>query len=328
MARSAGVSVKTVSRVVNAEPYVSERVREAVERVIADLGYRPNAAARALASGRSLVIAMLSPRIASSYFRRFNAEVLGACQERGYRLVIEQLELDAGTYLPQVDKLIGEMSFDGLLLAPGVSDSNEIHELLKKAKVRSVAISPRQGSSADLIVCADERQGERDLADAFWSFGHRRFAIATPPAFWRFTRGLAFAQRLVELGADRGSINEFPFDWRVPGLEGGRRMAIDILAADERPTALFAISDELAAGAIGLCLSRGVNVPADISIAGFDDDEIAQATWPTLTTIRQPLGTMIGRALELLVGKERGAPGAEFVCPVELVTRDSIAASP
>jgi LacI family transcriptional regulator len=327
VARQAGVSIKTVSRVVNGEPHVSQRVRETVEHAIAELNYRPNAAARALASGRSLIIGMLSPALGGTYYRRLNSEVLGACRERGYHLLIEQLNLDARASITQVNRFTSGMHLDGVLLAPGVSDSTEILDVIRSANIRAVAISPR-ATTADLIVTADEAQGERELADAFWALGHRRFAIAQPPAFWRLTRGEAFARRLMELGAGKHGITYFPFDWRIPALEGGRRMAIDILASNPRPTAVFAASDELAAGAIGLCLTHGVNVPAEISIAGFDDDEIAQATWPALTTIRQPLGEMIGRAMDLLVGNERAIGKLTINCPVQLVMRGSVAANP
>lgn len=323
VARRCGVSGKTVSRVVNGEPNVSARVREAVERAIAELDYRPNIAARSLASTKSFVIGVLSPRLESAYYRRHHAQILGACRERGYHMVIEQLELDE-TYMAQVRKFVTEMRFDGLLLAPGVSDAADVIEFLKTTGIRSVAISPRAGSDAELIVGADEQQGEIELADKLWSLGHRRYAIAKPPAFWRFTRGEAFAHRLIELGSDPEAIVELPFDWNVPGLEGGRRMAIDMLDQVNRPTALFAISDELAAGAIGLCLTRGLNIPDDISIAGFDDDELAKAVWPALTTIRLPLETIIDNAMALLVGNERTTIAANVISPVSLIMRNSI----
>ncbi|WP_324698731.1 LacI family DNA-binding transcriptional regulator [Novosphingobium sp. RL4] len=325
VAQRCGVTAKTVSRVVNREPHVSARVREAVEQAIAELGYRPNTAARSLASTRSFIIGMLSPRMKSAYLNRLHGEVLSACGQRGYHLIVEQLDLTAELYMPQLQAFLSQMSLDGLVLAPGLGDVPELNTLIAEAGVRSVAISPRT-TAHPLIVDADEEQGERDLADHLWSLGHRSFAIAQPPAFWRFTRGVAFAQRLIKLGAEPGQIMQFPFDWTVPGLEGGRRMAIDILGTGQRPTALFAASDELAAGAIGLFLTRGVNVPGGISVAGFDDDDIAQACWPALTTVRQPLEAMVENAMDLLIGDGRAQPMANIRCSVEIVSRASTAA--
>lgn len=322
VARRCGVTAKTVSRVVNREPHVSARVREAVEQAIAESGYRPHAAARSLASTRSYVIGVLSPRIKSAYVNRLFGEVLSACGQRGYHLVVEQLDLTAEIYMPQLRTFLSQMSLDGLVLTPGLGDVPELNTLIAEAGIRSVAISPRT-TAHPLIVNADEEQGERDLADHLWSLGHRSFAIAQPPACWRFARGKAFTQRLLEWGAEPTRIMQFPFDWTVPGLEGGRRMAIDILAAAHRPTALFAASDELAAGAIGLFLTRGLNVPGEISVAGFDDDDIAKACWPALTTIRQPLDSMIENAMDLLVGNQRAQPMAHIRCPVTVISRAS-----
>lgn len=322
VARRCGVSGKTVSRVINGEPYVSEKVRASVELAIAELDYRPNVAARSLASAKSFVIGVLSPRLESAYYRRLHAQILNACRERGYHMLIEQLELDH-TYMDQVRRFVSEMRFDGLLLAPGVADSDEVMGFLKEGSVRGVAISPRSGSVAELIVCADEEQGEEDLADELWSLGHRRFAIATPPAHWRFCRGEAFVRRLLALGAEPRAMVSYPFDSTVPGLEGGRRMASDILGQQDRPTALFAASDELAAGAVGHFLTQGLTIPGDISVVGFDDDEIAHAVWPALTTVRMPLEAMIENAMTLLVGSERNATTARLVSPISLIVRGS-----
>lgn len=327
VARQCGVTAKTVSRVVNGEPHVSARVREAVEQAIAELGYRPNAAARSLASTKSYLIGMLSPRMKSAYLNRLHGEVLSASGQRGYHLIVEQLDLAAELYIPQLRTFLSQMSLDGLVLAPGLGDVPELNTLIAEAGVRSVAISPRT-TTHPLIVNADEEQGERDLADHLWSLGHRFFAIAQPPAFWRFTRGEAFARRLRELSVEPGQIMLFPIDWTVPGLEGGRRMAIDILAARQRPTAMFAASDEIAAGAIGLFLTRGVDVPGKISVAGFDDDDIAQACWPALTTIRQPLDAMVENAMTLLIGDRKGNVEANIRCSVEIVSRASTGPAP
>jgi LacI family transcriptional regulator len=302
-------------------------VREVVNRAIAELGYRPNIAARSLASAKSFVVGALSPRADSAYFRWYHAELLSACRERGYHLVIEQIATD-GSHMDQIRRFVSDMQFDGLVLSVGMGDSPDIQTLLKERSIRSVAISPRSTEIADLAVAADEAQGERELAELFWLGGHRRFAVAKPPSIWGMKRGQAFIQRLLDLGASRDDVVHYPYDWQIPGLEGGRRMAIDILSSEDRPTALYALSDELAAGAIGLCLTHGVDVPGTISIAGFDDIEIAKAVWPPLTTIQVPLATMVNRALNILVGSERTMQTAHILCPVKLVSRESVGPAP
>jgi LacI family transcriptional regulator len=324
VARKVGVSGKTVSRVVRGEANVSLNLRAAVESAIAELGYRPNLAARSLASARSNLIGALSPKVESGYFHLVHAHLGRACSKSGHHLIVEQVDIDSPGVQAQVEKLLAEVRFAGVVLLPGVAQSAMINDLLDKADIPCLAFGTTQLARPRLTVVMDEAAGERALADHLWQQGHRRYGIAMAPENEQYPRGKFFHERLLQLGADLADITRIDIDIWQPAMETGRQFALAIIASKAEPTALFAFNDDVAAGAINVLLTMGINVPADISVVGFDDSDTAKAIWPPLTTIRQPIAMMAQEAITM-IARNAAAEPREIICTTEIIIRQSTA---
>ncbi len=327
VARRAGVSAKTVSRVVNGEPNVSEGVRESVGLAIAALGYQPNMAARTLKTARSNIIGVLSPGHDSAYYHMLHAQLSDACRQFGYHLVVERVELGSGNSVAALRRLLDEVRLDGLIISFGAAEFDHLSELEALRNLRTVSISFDAGFPANGTVLANEHDGEVQLANHLWELGHRRIAMLKARNTDRFLRSMAFEKQLLELGADPADLLVIDADLWMPTFEIGRRAALEILESPLRPTALFALTDQVAAGATSAFLTRGVGIPDDISIVAFDDGDMASATWPALTTIRQPIKQMAEHAIAMIANRD-GVDRKRFVCPVDLIVRESTGRAP
>jgi LacI family transcriptional regulator len=323
VARVAGVSAKTVSRVVNGEAYVRTQTKEAVDRAIASLGYRPNFAARSLAASRSFLVGVMSPYLDSFYFRKLHNGSISACKERGLHVILEHVDLESRDYLKHLDSGLRQLRFEGVILTPPLGDQTKILDVLEQLRIRYVRIGPMTQPERSDSVSADGAQGMRMLAEHFWSLGHRRFASAVV----NIRRRDLFRDALIELGAHPDHIQTLAMNWRETTRTIGRQLATELLAQRQRPMAVWAFNDEVAAGLIGYAWEHGVRVPDDLSVAGCDDGEVAQAVWPTLTTIRQPLEEMSRAAVELLAEPASRGKVRKVVCPVELIVRGSTGAA-
>ncbi len=321
VARLAGVSPKTVSRVINEEAYVKDATRAAVHKAIATLGYRPNLAARSLASSRSFLIGLISMRMDAYIFSSMHANGVHACRERGLHLIVEELEnLDRGS-LRQLEHSIRQMRFEGVIVSQ-LSDQPEILNLLERMQVPYVRMAPTIDLKRSDSVKSDVAQGLKLLAEHFWELGHRRIAVASPEQRWRNV----IKERLIELGCDPKQILTLPVNWRKSPVEAGSELAATVLSQRDRPTAVYAFNDEMAAGFISYAWAHGIHIPRDLSVAGFDDAEISRAIWPRITTVHQPFDEMIHAAVKLLAEPSADGKPRDVVCPVQLVVRESTAA--
>lgn len=321
-----GVSAKTVSRVVNKDPNVSQRVRDAVSRAIAELGYRPNLAARALASSRSYTIGVITPDVESTYFQAIHSHVFRSARKFNYHVIAEKLAMSHPLMIDELRMLLDKVRFAGAILATGVATSSKVVKLLDSRDVRWVGFGSRANVGSGHSVVSEEESGEEMLADHLWSLGHRRIAVMRADRTDKH-RGRAFAARLRKRGGDPAALTWLDFRSFTPALEVGRQAALSVLRMTDRPTAVFAYNDDVAAGVISTLLTRNVSVPGDISVVGFDDSEIAQAIWPALTTVRQPLAQMADAAVDILVSREPPTP-AVVRRPVSLIIRESTAPTP
>jgi LacI family transcriptional regulator len=325
VARKAGVSGKTVSRVVNGDPHVGDRTQERVTAAITQLGYRPNLAAASLRSKRSFVIAAISAQGAGEFHHSAYAHLSAACSKRGHHLVIEQIDVTARPDLEQLRGLLDTVGPAGIVLMPGAGASVEVMDLIRDYGTRTVVFGTADGPADAHKVCAEEVGGGAEVADHLWALGHRRFAILRTPFQTSLPRGQALEARLLALGADPAMIMLVDLDTALPALENGRLAALGALAAASPPTAIFTFTDLIAAGVIAALATRGAAVPGDFSVVGCDDGEVARAIFPALTTLRQPLAEMADAAIDLLVGS--GAVPQVVSCPMTLVVRDSTASA-
>ena len=288
----AGVSTATVSRVINIPDVVDDKTRQLVNSAIKELGYRPNVVARGLASRSSKTIGVVINRFSSSYYGTMLQGVEQALSEVGFKTIAESSLESADGELSAVYSLL-DRQCDGIVLhADMLSDAQLRKLLIKQPKI--VLMNRLLAGFEDRCVYLNNVRGGELAADYLTDMGHSEIAVVTgrDSLFESEDRMDGFVTRLNEKGISFNELFVLKGDFRAPS---GRDAMEKIIAHDRPITAVFCMNDEMAAGAITLCMERGVSVPNDISILGFDDHEVSKFLHPKLTTIRQPL-TEIGSA--------------------------------
>ncbi len=331
VAERAGVSIKTVSRVVNREPNVRAEMTQRVQQAIDELNYRPNFSARNLAGRKAYLIALLYDNPSDSYLIGVQEGTLRSCKKLGYSLLLQPCRYDQAGLIEEVLTMVRERRPSGLVLTPPVSDVPALLEALDANDVDYVCTGSVDRHARFPIVRADDQQGAYDLTSYLLNLGHRCIAFIQghPAHVSARARVDGFLNAHRDLGVP---VNDqlimqglFTFDSAV---ECARRL----LTQRERPSAIFAANDDMAAGVLHVAHELGISVPAQLSVAGFDDAPLARRVWPSLTTVRQPINEMAELAVDVLinVAAER-ARGVEAERRVELlrnelIIRDSTAA--
>ena len=288
VALHAGVSPKTVSRVLNHEEHVRPEVRAAVERVIADLDYRPNAFARSLSSSRSYLLALLLDDPGSGYAADVQLGALLRCRERSYHLVVEPVDVAAALRL------------DGAIVTPPLCDDRELLDLLETLGLPYVRISPSVDTGRSGFVRMDDRAAAYEMTAYLLGLGHRTigFIRGDPAHSASAERYGGYCAALADGGVavDDAIVREGDFSFRT-----GLALGEELLAAKVLPSAIFASNDDMALGVLIGAIKNGIAVPGTLSIAGFDDAPTSRAAWPQLTTVRQPKSEMAAAAVDILV---------------------------
>ena len=298
VARLAGVSPMTVSRVMNASGNVQPATCEKVQAAIAELGYVPNAAARNLAGGRQCRIALLHANPSSAYLSEFLMGSLAQASASNAQLVVEYCE-DADIADVLVAKLRAHRA-DAVLLAPPLCDDAALIANLRDLGLPMAQIAtgaPQPGAHA---VTIDDLAAARDMTRHLIALGHRRigFIAGNTNQTASTLRRAGFERALAEAGIalDPALVRQGDFSYR-----SGLAAAEALFKLDPRPSAIFASNDDMAAAAVATAHRHRLDVPADISICGYDDTAMATTIWPELTTIRQPVAEMARIATQLLV---------------------------
>lgn len=328
VARLAGVSTKTVSRVVNKEPHVSPKLKHKVEAAIAALNYVPDPAARSLAGARSFTIGVLFDNPSPNYITEIQMGAYSACMEAGYHLRIDHMDTTAPPEKVEARlmAILRNARSDGFILTPPISDNAATLTFLEKAGVRYSRVAPLLDEGRSPAVFMDDYAAAGEVAEMFWNLGHRRMAILNgPPNHGAARRRRAgFLDKLRDLGSKSEAVEaqgNFQFD---DGISATR----ELLSSNKHVTALFAANDDSAAGAMVACAEAGLSIPGDISICGFDDSWIARTVWPNLTTIHQPISGMGHAAAELLIGQQHKRGEDQILLPHQLVMRHSVTVAP
>lgn len=320
VAERAGVSIKTVSRVLNEEPHVRAEVKERVRAAAAELDYKPNRAASRLAGGRSFLIAHLYDNPNPSYISALHIGAARRCRELGYHLVVEPVNSQDKDLLGLVRRLFATIAPDGILLSPPLSENTEFVESVRKLGGRIALISATHGDEFTHI-STDERGASKAIMAHLLGLGHRRigFVRGHPQHFGATLRYDGYCQSLAEAGfaLEPELVAQGYFDLQS-GLEATRAL----LSLPQRPTAIFASNDEMAVGALMAAREFGLDVPGDISIVGFDDTPISRLISPALTTVRQPLEAIGAAGVEAIVSPDQ-AP-IDYL-DFEVILRDSCA---
>ncbi len=328
VATLAGVSIKTVSRVLNREPKVRPATREKVEAAMQELRYRPNSPGRMLASRRSYILGLVYSAN-SSYITSIQNGALDACREEHYDLLIHPCHYRDPAITDEMADLVTSNKVDGLLLTPPVSDLASVRSLMRELNVPHVSISRGSAGTDEWAVGTNDREVCAALTSHLAQLGHRHIAFVKchpdHKAMANRFRGFRDGMRVAGLSVHADSIvqGENTFD---SGLRAGSRL----LDRPAPPTAVFCANDHMAAGVMAVAHERGLRIPRDLSIAGFDDIPLASQIWPTLTTVRQPLREMAGLAAELLIQRLRSRSGENLARIVEsaIVLRASTGAAP
>lgn len=322
VAEAAGVSVKTVSRVINREPHVRQKLIDKVQNAIDQLGFVPNAAARSLAGVRSFMIAAFYDNPSLYYIFEIQSGAMRACRAAGYHLIVEKTVLETPGELANFEQMLRSARLDGVVLSPPVTDDPRVLDRLDAYKIPYVRLSPLLCPDRSPAIYSNDVEGAAAVARHLWQLGHRRMAfVAGPDSHLASSlRHDGFLAELERHGLDRESVEIARGDF---SFESGMVAGIDLLGRKPAPTAIFAANDDMAAGVAAAAGRLGVRVPDEISIVGFDDSPIATLIWPPITTIRQPIADMAAEAARMLIaGIGHDSPSIKRF-PVRLVERKS-----
>jgi LacI family transcriptional regulator len=307
VARYAGVSPMTVSRVINGEKNVRESTREAVNAAIRELNYQPNPAARSLAGADLVRIGLLYSNPSAAYLSEFLVGSLDQCSRSNIQLIVEKCDEERAE---AAAKRLVASGIDGVILPPPLCDFADVTRALHDANVPAVAVATGRPPPDVSAVRIDDFAAAKAMTRHLIALGHRRIGFIKghpnqTASGQRFEghltalaeAGVAPADELVEQGY---------FSYRS-GFEAAERL----LALADPPTAIFASNDDMAAASIAAAHRAGLDVPRDLTVVGFDDSAIATTVWPELTTIRQPIADMSRQAVTLLFEEIRSRRAGE-----------------
>ena len=305
VAKAAGVSIKTVSRVVNREPNVRPSTRDRVNAAIEKLKYRPDQSARNLASHRSHLIGLVydDPAVyempSGGYILDLQQGALRASKAARCELLIHPCDFRRKTVGAELKSLIAQTRVSGLVVAAPLSNMPKIIRAIEATNTPMVRLSPGNHSKIERCVKTNDREVCAEMTRYLAELGHRRIAFITGDPDHKAVAnryrgyqdgladaGLEFSDRLVVAGDN--------------SFGSGQAAAEKLLRRKRPPTAIFAANDDMAAGVIRVAHRRGVGIPDELSVAGFDDIALARQIDPTLTTVRQPLVRMAEQAVAML----------------------------
>jgi LacI family transcriptional regulator len=330
VARHAGVSTMTVSRVINGRANVLEKTRDRVNASIRKLRFSPNLAARSLAGAQSVHLGILYSNPSAAYLSEFLLGSLEQARLSGVQLAIEQCKGVNGER-ETVQRLV-KGGVAGVILPPPHSDSDAAIKAVEEAGLPMVLVASGRPSPVHCAVSINEFEAARAMTLHLAGLGHTRIGFinghpnqtASGQRFRGFIEGMTEAG--LSVGADQVAQGFFTYR---SGLIAGAR-----LLEDFRPTAIFASNDDMAAATMAAAHRKGLEVPRDLAVAGFDDTPVAVTVWPELTTIRQPIAEMAREAVRLLLdqigGRRAGKPlkVQHRLLKFSLIKRESSAAAP
>jgi LacI family transcriptional regulator len=303
VARHADVSPMTVSRVINGEANVREETRARVAASVAALRYKPNQAARSLASADAIHIGVLYANPSANYLSEFLLGSLEQSSLSGCQLVIEKCE--GGESEAEAIVRLVKGGVDGVILPPPLCDSLESLKAVQDAGVSAVLVASGKPAADLCAISINNFEASRAMTRHLLELGHRRIAFINghPNQTATGQRFHGYVEAMTEAGlsVDADQVAQGYFTYRS-GLDAAGKL----LDGSGAPTAIFASNDDMAAATMAVAHRRGLDVPGDLSVTGFDDTPLATTVWPELTTVRQPIAEMAREAVLLLVEQIRG----------------------
>ncbi|MBD1388165.1 LacI family DNA-binding transcriptional regulator [Neiella sp. HB171785] len=326
VAKLAGVSIKTVSRVINNEESVRQNTRDKVMAAVTELNYQPNQAARNLAGTKSYTIGFIYDNPNAYYIIDMQNGILSECRKQGFELVIHPCNSKSSGILDEIKEMIKQSRVTGLVLTPPFSERPEVIAMLDALDVRYVRIisgGSRQQNDESCVVI-DDHQAAHDVTEHLIDLGHKDIAFIGgseehQSSFERLSGyQAALSERHIAAPAHYVVDGDYSFESGVAG-------ANKLLELSQRPSAIFCCNDETAAGALFAARLKNIRIPEELSIVGFEDSPFSRQTWPKLTTAHQPNLEIASQATSLLIANTRNQ-SAQDICKQftpQLVVRDS-----
>lgn len=324
VANLAGVSFKTVSRVINNEPFVKEVTRQKVQTAIDELGYVVSLPARRLSSGNSYTLGLIFHNASWHYILDVQKGVLETGRNYGYHTLMHPCDVNRTADITEILNMVSQRLVDGLIFTPPADNAEKLLCELEALEVPFICLSPKDRNKNRPFVTTSDVRGAAAVTRYLISLGHRTIGFIHGPIEQRapHDRFSGYKQALQEEGLP---IEDHLVAYGDDHFRAGRIQAKKLLALEPRPSAIFCNNDEMAAGAIAAIFESGLQVPQDISVAGFDNIPLAEQIWPPLTTVEQPIFEMAERATIHLIKMLNGENDfdRELKIPTELVIRKS-----
>lgn len=329
VAKHAGVSVKTVSRVLNNEPHVQDKLRLRVFKSVEDLGYVPSTSARNLRSNRSYALHLIAHNVRSNFIHAIQSGALTTSQRYGYALhwtfLDPKITENAETLETWCNEFVSKNRPDGVILVPPYANNESVNKYFNDLSTLIVRVGPNNIDDENTTVKIDDYTAAFEATQHLIGKGHQKIAfirgLENQNATHERFRGYKQALTKADIKFDPSVVLSGSFDFES-GMDAGEKIA----HMKDRPTAVFAANDDMAAGVIVAAHKNNIKIPEDISIIGFDDSEMAEKIWPPLTTIRQPRVEFGERASKILIsqiGKQGGKVPKTELLEYELILRSS-----
>jgi LacI family transcriptional regulator len=300
VAKAAGVAIKTVSRVLNDEPNVKEETRARVLAVVKELNYHPSLSARSLAGNRSYLISLVYENPSANYIVDVQHGAMERCREERFQLFVHQCSGRGEELAREITGLLDQTRADGMVVTPPLSESAVLIAALDQRSLPFVRIAPNEEPHRTPYADMDDENAALEMTEYLISLGHRRigFIKGHPEHFASGQRLKGFQAALqrhhIPYAPEYVRDGLFEFE---SGLEGGHQL----LTLPKAPTAIFASNDDMAAGVMMAAHEMHIEIPKQLSVAGFDDTYIARTVWPQLTTVHQPSYDLAYSATDLLL---------------------------
>lgn len=318
VAALAGVSFKTVARVVAKDSSVNETINQRVEAAIAQLGYRPNRLASALRSGQTKSIAMVVLDVTNPFYAETARAAQLVAAESGYQLSL----YDTGYKLENEQAILEELAIraiDGVILAPLGAERKQclqLHEL----NIPHVLLDVLPDANPDdVVVSTDHSSGITEAVTFLQGMGHHKIALMVGNS------DILSNPHIIQVFQNQMG-PYFRFEWVIPcdlRLDGAYSATSHLIMQEDRPTAIISYSDVMALGIYKACLDSGIHVPKDIAVIGYDDIPMAEFLWPPLTTVRQDTDVLGREAVLRLLGLIHKRPITSLLLPPHLMIRQS-----
>jgi LacI family transcriptional regulator len=302
VAAKAGVSVKTVSRVLNNEPNVRPAMQELVMAAVTELDFKRNPMARGLRGQQSFIITLLYSNPNPGYILELQNGSLAQCQQEGYNLQIHPCDHNSPDLIKSIESLMQYSSQDGFILTHPLCDNKELTDLLDSKNMPYTRVSPFNHDNPSPYVFSDDEKAAYEMTNYLISLGHNQigFIKGHPDFGATHKRFLGYQKALQEMHIP---LNDAFIKQGFFTFESGENCARQLLNQAVRPTAIFASNDYMAAGVLKVAAQMKINIPAELSVVGYDDAPVSRQLWPSITTVKQPIFNIAQHAVKKLVRK-------------------------